>query len=259
MKPRWNVASVGPALALALVLASLICLAVEPAPTPAKIAPLDRELTPLFPNDGVVAAGWTVRHWEDVSKPPVEDLKWEVKEGVLYGTGGLPDDKWVGTWLLSEKEYGDFVIDFEFHLGKDWGNGGLALRAPLNGDPAYDGMELQLTEPHYQLSMFPEATPAQLTGGIYLAIAPKEQAYKPNAWNHLRVELVGSSLRAWLNETLIHDANLDEEHVAVKRHESDEPVLPASKRPRRGHLGFQDLSGEGGQLRVRNARFAEVD
>jgi hypothetical protein len=225
---------------------------------PSAPEPIEVELQPLFPKEGLVLEGWTIREWDDVSRQPHKPVVWEVKNGVLHGTGGLPDDEWIGTWLLSEREYEDFVLDFEFRLGGKNGNGGLALRAPLKGDPAFDGMELQLTDPRYQLSLFPDATPAQLTGGIYLAIAPKEQAYKPEEWNHLRVELRGPSLRAWLNERLIHDANLDEEHVAVKRHESDEPVLPVSKRPRRGHIGFQDLSGEAGKLRVRNARFAEL-
>jgi len=228
--------------------------ALEPAPPkPTKV-----DLQPLFAKDGPVRDGWTIREWDDVSQPPHKPVVWEVKDGVLQGTGGLPDDVWIGTWLLSEREYENFVLDFEFHLGGRYGNGGLALRAPLQGDPAFDGMEMQLTDPRYQLSHFPDATPAQLTGGIYLAIAPKEQAYKPEEWNHLRVELRGPSLRAWLNERLIHDANLDEENAAVKRHESDEPVLPVSKRPRRGHIGFQDLSGEPDKLRVRNARFAEL-
>jgi hypothetical protein len=44
-----------------------------------------------------------------------------------------------GTWLMSEKEYGDFVPGFEFKLG-EMGNSGCALRAPMRGDPAFDGM-----------------------------------------------------------------------------------------------------------------------
>jgi hypothetical protein len=181
-----------------------------------------------------------------------------VKDGILHGTGGLPDEEWIGTWLLSEQEYENFVVDFEFHLGKDWGNGGFAIRAPLDGDPAMDGMELQLTEPHYQFHHFPEATPAQLTGALYLVAEPKKQVYKPNEWNQLRLEVRGSSLRAWLNDELILDKNLDELTDEIIDPESGRKLLPGAKRPRKGHLGFQDLSGEGGQLRIRNAKFAEI-
>jgi len=213
----------------------------------------------LFPDDGIVSDGWMVREWSDVSKPPHKPESWAVKDNVLYGTGGLPEDTWIGTWLLSDKEYGDFILEFEFHLGGAGGNGGLALRAPLYGDPAFDGMELQLTDPRYQLDLFPNATPSQLTGGIYLAIAPKELVYRPEEWNQVRVDLRGPVLKAWLNNILIHDTNLDHELIAVKRHESDEPVLPVAKRPRRGHIGFQDLSGAGAKLRVRNACLAELN
>jgi len=229
----------------------------EPALQTVKPSAVD--LQPLFPKDGPVTSGWLVRDWSNVGEPPERTVVWEVKDGILHGTGGLHDDEWIGTWLLSEKEYGDFVVDFDFHLGGAHGNGGLALRAPLEGDPAFDGMELQLTDPRYQLSLFPDATPAQLTGGIYLAIAPRKLAYRPDEWNHARVELKGASLRAWLNGELIHDADLDRENAGVRRHEGTKPVLPISQRPRRGRIGFQDLSSEGDQLRVRNARFAVLD
>jgi hypothetical protein len=232
----------------------------EEASPKATVQPTDVKLAPLFPMDGVVSKGWRVTDWEDVSKPPAKPLAWEVNDGVLYGTGGLRDDVWVGTWLLSEQEYENFILDFDFHLGKDWGNGGVALRAPMRGDPASDGMELQLTEPHYQMTLVPGSKPVQLTGAIYLAIAPKKQVYKPNSWNHLRIELHGPLLHAWLNKELILDANLDKESDKVTWHDGEkkEKLLPLSQRPRRGHIGFQDLSGEGGKLRVKNAMFAEL-
>jgi hypothetical protein len=222
------------------------------------IKPRDIELQPLFTEDGVVGQDWLVRDWEDVSKHPARKAQWEVRDGILIGTGGLPDDVWVGTWLSSEEQYEDFIIDFEFHLGKDWGNGGLALRCPSSGNPAMDGMELQLTEPHYQYEFFPDANATQLTGGIYLAIAPIKQSYKPNEWNHLRVELVGTSLRAWLNDELIHNADLDTLKSPVRDDESGRDLLPIVNRPRKGHIGFQDLSGEGGKVKIRKAKFAEI-
>jgi hypothetical protein len=182
-----------------------------------------------------------------------------VRDGILYGAGGGTGDEWSGGWLLSEREYEDFVIEFDFHLGGEMGNGGFALRAPMYGDPAFDGMELQMTDPRFQYSFFPDATPAQLTGGIYLAVAPRELAYRPEEWNHLRVDLRGPKLKAWLNGVLIHDTDLNEENAIVKRHNDDTPVLPVSQRPRRGHIGFQDLGENGDSLRIRNARIAVLD
>ena len=195
---------------LIVLLATLAQQRLVKSDEPAPVSLGDLKLDPLFPNDGHVTKGWTVREWDDVSEPPHKPVKWTVNDGVLHGTGGLPNEEWIGTWLLSEQEYENFVVDFDFHLDEDWGNGGFAIRAPLDGDPAMVGMELQLTEPHYQFNHFAKATPEQLTGAIYLAIAPKKQVYKPNDWNHQRMELRGASLRAWLNDDLIQVANLDE-------------------------------------------------
>ena len=37
-----------------------------------------------------------------------------------------------GCWLISEKQYGDLVLEYEFRLGPR-GNSGLALRSPAKG------------------------------------------------------------------------------------------------------------------------------
>src|SRR5688500_9482767 len=57
--------------------------------------------TPLFPSDGV-PKGWRVGAWDDVSKPGPTGAVWMVKEGVLHGSEPR------GSWLMSEREYGDF-------------------------------------------------------------------------------------------------------------------------------------------------------
>jgi hypothetical protein len=73
-------------------------------------------LRPLFAKDGVLEEGdgWLVRHWQEVSQPPRRPVNWRVKDGVLHGTGGLAGEEWIGTWLLSAREYGNFIIDYEF-------------------------------------------------------------------------------------------------------------------------------------------------
>ena len=129
------------------------------------------EFTPLFPTDGV-PKGWVVTEWSDLAKPAPKDVQWTVKDGVL--TGG----KQRGTWLISEKEYADFVLEFEIKL-TERGNSGVALRTPMKGDPAFDGMELQVADLRYNTA----AKDSELTGGIYRAIAPTKQVYKPTEWN----------------------------------------------------------------------------
>lgn len=226
---------------LATVLAlSLACAlrAAEPAGTGG--------WTSLFPKDGI-PAGWSVRAWNDVSKPGPTNSVWVVTNGVLHG--GQPR----GSWLISDREYGDFEIEFEFKLGET-GNSGLALRAPLRGDPAFDGMELQMADFRYN----PSAKPSELTAGIYRAIAPTRQVYKPTEWNRYQVRLQGTRLTAILNGEKVQDIHLDEQSQEVKRHDNT-LAPPVKDRPRRGHIGFQELSRGNSHVQIRNARLRTLD
>lgn len=202
----------------------------------------------LFPTNGNgFPEGWTVRAWDDVSRPAATGTVWKVESGILHGS----DPR--GTWLMSEKDYGDFTLEFEFKLGEQ-GNSGCALRAPLRGDPAFDGLELQMADLRYN----PQAKDSELTGGLYRAVAPTRQIYRPTEWNHYVITLQGPRLKVVLNGESIQDINLDEHQEVVKRHDgSDAP--PIKDRPRRGHIGFQELSRGGGQVQIRNARILELD
>lgn len=201
----------------------------------------DGPSSPLFPKDGV-PSGWSVRHWADVGQPAEGQPVWTVKEGVLTSSGDR------GCWFLSDKEFGDFALQYEFRLGPR-GNSGLALRSPEKGDPAFDGMELQMADFRYNT----EAKPSELTGGLYRALAPLEQVYLPEQWNRMMVTLRGPLLTVELNGKLIHNADLSKHADPVSRH--DGTKAPALKdRPRRGRIGFQNLSRDGGQVEIRNAR-----
>jgi hypothetical protein len=200
----------------------------------------------LFPTDGV-PQGWHVGAWNDVSKPADGNPVWKVKDGVLHG--GEPR----GSWLMSEKEYGDFILEFEFKLGEQ-GNSGCALRAPMKGDPAFDGMELQMADFRYNTS----AKDSELTGGLYRALAPSKQVYKPTEWNKYHIELKGSRIVVILNGEKIQDTDLSAYSEPVKRH--DNTLASGLKdRPRRGHIGFQDLSRGGAHAMIRNARIKALD
>jgi hypothetical protein len=206
----------------------------------------DEGFVALFTEDGP-PKGWLVRSWDNLSKPADAEAVWTVKDGVLHGSEPR------GTWLVSEKEYGDFVLEFEFRLGPR-GNSGCAVRCPLDGDPAFEAMELQMADFRYNTS----AKDSELTGGVYRAIAPRKQVYRPTEWNRYVIRLQGSRLHVVLNGETIHDLNLDEQTQVVQRHDSTE--APAVKdRPRRGHIGFQELSRGGDHVQIRGARIRELD
>ena len=201
---------------------------------------------PLFPQDGVVK-NWLVRSWSDVNKPADPQTSWVVKDGILHG--GEPR----GSWLLSKQEYGDFILKFDFKLGPT-GNSGCALRAPLFGDPAFDGLELQMADYRYNTA----AKDSELTGGIYRAIAPRKQVYKPTQWNSYEITLKGAHLNVTLNGEVIQDLNLEEQNQKVLRH-NGQPCPPVKDRPRRGHIGFQELSRGAEHALIRNARIKVLD
>jgi hypothetical protein len=203
---------------------------------------------PLF-HKGGVPEGWVVRAWDDVRKPGPAGAEWRVVDGILHGSEPR------GTWLLSEKEYGDFVFEFEWKLGER-GNSGCALRTPLYGDPAFDGLELQMADPRYYPPDM-KVTPAELTGSLYLAVAPRVQVFKPTDWNRYQITCKGPQVKVVLNGELILDVNLDEQTHPTRRHDgTDAP--PLKDRPRRGHIGFQELSRGGGHVEIRNARIQEL-
>jgi hypothetical protein len=227
-------------IVLALLLGSVVLVNAAPTASTA--------FTSLFPEDGV-PKGWLVRQWYDVTIPADAGVVWRVEQGVLQSNVR-------GTWLLSEKEYGDFVLEFEWKLGER-GNSGCALRCPLLGDPAFDGMELQMVDPRY----YPpeeKVTPAELTGSLYKAVAPQKQLFKPTAWNRYQITCKGSSVRVVLNDETILDVDLDRETKPTKRHDgTDAP--PLKNRPRKGRIGFQELSRGGGHVEIRHARIKVLD
>jgi hypothetical protein len=218
-----------------------------PAQEKAAAAKVDAEgFTRLFTEDGA-PKGFVVRAWNDVKNPPAQPTEWKVEKGILHG--GEPR----GSWLMSEREYTDFILEFEFKLGMT-GNSGCALRAPMRGDPAFDGLELQMVDFRYN----PQAKDSELTGGLYRAIAPTMQVYKPTEWNQYQITLKGTRLKAVLNGELIQDLDLAMQDQVVKRHDGT-TAPPIKDRPRKGHIGFQELSRGDEHALIRNARIKVLD
>jgi len=76
--------------------------------------------------DGKTLNGWTLVGGVGPGYVP--------KDGIL----DCPSDG--GGNLFTEKEYSDFAFKFEFKL-ESGSNNGIGIRAPLQGDAAYVGME----------------------------------------------------------------------------------------------------------------------
>ncbi len=151
-----------------------------------------------------------------------------------------------GTNLFTAKEFGDFVLRFEFQLTPG-ANNGIGVRAPLTGDAAYDGLEVQVLDsdhPRYAGKI----KPWQRHGSVYGIVEAKPQGMKPvGEWNTQEISLQGSRVRVTLNESIIVDADLA---VAAKDGTLDGKPHPGLARTS-GHIGFL---GHGDKVSFRNIR-----
>lgn len=199
--------------ALAFVLAVLTLLA--GTHRPADAAPQNKGgFVKLF--DGQTLNGWRLIDGHAPGYVP--------KDGVLV----CPADG--GGKLMTEKEYSDFVFRFEFKLDKA-GNNGVGLRAPFDGDAAYNGMESQILDDNDP--MYAHLEPGQYCSSIYKVVAAKRGAVKaPGEWNKEEITAIGRHIKIVLNGKTVVDADLNDV--------TDPKVLAEHPGFRRttGHLGF---------------------
>jgi hypothetical protein len=177
---------------------------------------------------------------------------WELVGG--HGPGYVVEDgKLVcpaegGGNLYTLKEYANFIFRFEF-LMEPGGNNGVGIRAPLGGDAAYQGMEIQVLDdqhPRYKGWLKPE----QHHGSVYDVIPARTGYLKPaGQWNQEEILVSGRRIRVTLNGVIILDASLDmvQEPEVLKRH----PGLARTA----GHIGFL---GHGTRVEFRNIRLRQL-
>jgi hypothetical protein len=151
--------------------------------------------------------------------------------------------------LFTGKEYSNFVFRFEFKLAEGTNNG-IGIRAPYEGDAAYQGMEIQILDhdaPMYRGRLHP----AQLHGSIYDVVPAKTGFLKPTGeWNAEEIVANGRQITVTLNSHVIVDANLDSvtDPAVLKKH----PGLARTS----GHVGF--LGHGPAPVWFRNVRIKEL-
>ena len=151
--------------------------------------------------------------------------------------------------LYTEKEYSNFNFRFEFQLTSG-ANNGLGIHAPLEGDAAYLGKELQILD--NTAEKYANLKPYQYHGSVYGIIPAKRGFLKPvGEWNAEEVIVQGSSIKVILNGTTIVDGDFME---ASKNGTMDQKSHPGLERTK-GHIGFL---GHGDVLRFRNIRIKEL-
>jgi hypothetical protein len=171
-----------------------------------------------------------------------EGKGYQVKDGVLFCT------EHDGGNLFTENEYGDFIFAFDFKLEPN-ANNGIGIRSPLEGDPAYVAMEIQVLDDSG--SDYKKLRPAQYHGSIYDVFPAKRGSLKPvGEWNHEEITAKGRHVSVKLNGNTIVDANLDDvkDEKVLKKH----PGLARTK----GHIGFL---GHGAHVEFKNMQVKELN
>jgi hypothetical protein len=150
--------------------------------------------------------------------------------------------------LFTEKEFSDFAFRFEFRLTPG-ANNGVGIRAPYEGDAAYQGMEIQILDDGddvYKGKIRPE----QYHGSVYDMIPARTGFRNPvGEWNEEEIVANGRRIKVTLNGVIILDADLDivREPKVLAKH-------PGAGR-KSGHIGFL---GHGSLVEFRNIRVKEL-
>lgn len=152
---------------------------------------------PLF--DGSTLDGWIQRGGK---------ANYTVEDGVIVGTT-VPNTP--NSFLCTEKNYGDFILDVDFKVSSKM-NSGIQFRS--NSLPEYRDGRVH----GYQCEIDP--SDRAWTGGIYdegrrgwldshIDNSAARYAFKPGEWNQFRIQAVGDSIRTWLNGVAAADLKDD--------------------------------------------------
>jgi hypothetical protein len=148
------------------------------------------QMKPLF--DGKTLTGWK----KIVGKAP-----YAIEDGMIIGTmtAGSPN-----SFLVTEKEYGDFVLELDVKLEGTETNSGVQTRSH------FDAAGNKGAGMVYGRQMEIDPAPRAWTGGVYdearrLWLYPLETnpaaktAYKTEQFNHYKIECIGNETKTWVN------------------------------------------------------------
>ncbi len=234
-----NICRQGVAVAIAL-------FAVVPIAGVAAPQKQDKGFTSLF--NGKDLTGWV--YGRRANGENKSGKGYQVENGVLFST------KEDGGNLFTEKTYSDFVLRFDFKLTEN-ANNGIGIRAPLEGDVAYVGIEIQVLDDGG--SMYKSLKPYQYHGSIYGMVPPKRGFQKPvGQWNTEEITTKGRQITVKLNGTVVVDASLDDvkdEEMLKAHRDLSKPEGSRGIANTMGHIG---LLGHGARVEFRNLRIKEL-
>jgi len=149
---------------------------------------------PLF--DGETLTGWQAVGGE---------APYAVEDGAIVGTMTAETPN---SFLITEKEYGDFILELDVKLEGETTNSGIQTRSHLdkeanNGRGRVYGRQVEI-----------DPASRAWTGGIYDEARrgwlypldlneSAKSAYKKEEFNHIRIEAIGNETKTWVNDVPI--------------------------------------------------------
>ena len=165
---------------------------------------------------------------------------------VVYGK--IICDPEIGGKLMTRDEFSDFILRFEFKVPPG-GNNGLGVRAPLEGDAAYNGMEIQILD--NTAKKYAHLKPYQYHGSVY-GVAPAHRGFQRpvDQWNYEEVEARGPHITVRLNGFTITDVDLSK---------IDQPMDGKAHPGLHRTSGFLGFLGHGDRVAFRNIRVRRLE
>src|ERR1700761_4688709 len=149
---------------------------------------------PLF--DGKTLDGW---------KKLAGTAEYKVEDGAIVGSS-VPNSG--NTFLVTEKEYGDFILEMDVKITDTTANSGVQVRSHY--DPAgHQGKGLV-----YGCQFEIDPSSRKWSGGIYdegrrdwlypgSLNAKAQDAFKIGVYNHIRIECIGHEMKTWIGDRAI--------------------------------------------------------
>jgi hypothetical protein len=141
--------------------------------------------------------GKTLNGWKKLAG----GAEYSAENGMIVGRTVLNSGN---TFLATEKEYGNFILELDIKIESPKGNSGVQTRSHYN--PAGHGGKGLV----YGRQVEVDPSDRKWSGGIYdegrrqwlypLTLNPNAQnAFKRNEFNHYKIECIGNEMKTWLN------------------------------------------------------------
>ena len=196
--------------------------------------------------------GKTLKGWRRASGTAT----WSVEDGCIKGEGNNDKDVF-NSFLVTDKNYKDFILTFQFKWGEKLGNSGVMVRAALDEKVSEKDRERKgdaVKGPQIEIETNPKRA---WTGGVYgercgawkYSLSREDHEAARGAvkefrqWNRMTIMFKGDAIKTWVNG--VPCANLT----------WNNSWFDASKG---GFIGFQVHAGGVSQIYIKDVKIKEL-